>query len=143
MPTYLDETLHDRYAREHADHLARLAKMTPEQIAEIELSLHNALAEVDRLRAKASQGGEAAAMLARFGQIEFEITQGKHTAASVFTQMRTAALYTHPADQLADDLTMVKVPREFLERAERNLCSGGEAYQVQRELRALLNGGQE
>lgn len=59
MPTYCDETLHDRYAREHADHLARLAKMTPEQIAEMELSLHNAMAEVDRLRAKASQGGEA------------------------------------------------------------------------------------
>lgn len=59
MPTYCDETLHDRYAREHADHMARLAKMTPEQIAEMELSLHNAMAEVDRLRAKASQEGEA------------------------------------------------------------------------------------
>lgn len=59
MPTYGDETLHDRYAREHADNLARLSKMTPEHIAEMELSLHNALAEVDRLRAKASQGGDA------------------------------------------------------------------------------------
>jgi hypothetical protein len=47
MPTYGDETLRDRYAREHADHMARLAKMTPEQIAEIELDLHNALAERD------------------------------------------------------------------------------------------------
>lgn len=61
MPTHNDETLHDRYAREHADHMARLAKMTPEQIAEMELSLHNAMAEVDRLRANACQGGEAVA----------------------------------------------------------------------------------
>lgn len=50
MPTYGDETLHERYQREHADHLARLAKMTPEQIAEMAMSLHNALAEADRLR---------------------------------------------------------------------------------------------
>lgn len=64
MPTYGDETLHDRYAREHADHMTRLAKMTPEQIAEMELDLHNALAEVDRLRAQASQGGEAVEVVA-------------------------------------------------------------------------------
>lgn len=64
MPTHGDETLHDRYAREHADHMARLAKLTPEQIAEMELSLHNALAEVDRLRAQLpSQGGEAVEVL--------------------------------------------------------------------------------
>lgn len=103
MPTHNDETLHDRYAREHADHMARLAKMTPEQIAEMELSLHNAMAELDRLRAQLpSQGGEAVAMRQRFSQIEDEIMAGKHTAASVFTQMRTAALYTHPADQVAE-----------------------------------------
>ena len=68
MPTYGDETLHDRYAREHADHLARLAKMTPEQIAEMELSLHNAMAEVDRLRANACQGGEAVEVVAYHGK---------------------------------------------------------------------------
>lgn len=59
MPAFGDETLHDRYAREHADHMARLAKMMPEQIAELELSLHNALAEVDRLRAQAQAAPEA------------------------------------------------------------------------------------
>lgn len=64
MPTHNDETLHDRYAREHADHLARLAKLTPEQIAEMELSLHNALAENAALRAQLhSQGGEAVEVL--------------------------------------------------------------------------------
>ena len=72
--------------------------------------------ERDDLRAQLpSQFGEAVAMRQRFSQIEDEIMAGKHTAASVFTQMRTAALYTHPADQVADDLTMVKVPRELLE----------------------------
>ena len=64
MPTFGDETLRDRYAREHADHLARLAKMTPEQIAEMELDLHNAMAELDRLRAQLpNQGGEAVAQV--------------------------------------------------------------------------------
>jgi hypothetical protein len=55
----------------------------------------------------ASQGGEAVAMRQRFSQIEDEIMDGKHTAASVFTQMRTAALYTHPADQVADPLKQI------------------------------------
>lgn len=38
-----------------------------------------------------SVGGEK--MRERFSQIENEIMAGKHTASSVFTQMRTAALY--------------------------------------------------
>lgn len=33
----------------------------------------------------------------RFDQIEDEVARGKHTAASVFTQMRTAAMYIRPA----------------------------------------------
>ena len=36
--------------------------------------------------------GQEEAMKARFDQIEREIMEGQHTAASVFTQMRTAAL---------------------------------------------------
>lgn len=59
--------------------------------------------DIAKLRAQLpSQGGEAVAMRQRFSQIEDEIMAGKHTAASVFTQMRTAALYTHPADQVAE-----------------------------------------
>lgn len=33
----------------------------------------------------------------RFDEIEDEVARGKHTAASVFTQMRTAAMYIRPA----------------------------------------------
>tara|TARA_Y100000758_G_scaffold264259_2_gene203509 strand:+ start:574 stop:1221 length:648 start_codon:yes stop_codon:yes gene_type:complete len=39
---------------------------------------------------------EQEAMRKRFDQIEREVCEGKRTAASVFTQMRTAALYTTP-----------------------------------------------
>ena len=51
----------------------------------------------------AAQGfrdGQAAAqdeLRKRFDEIEFEVAQGKHTAASVFTQMRIAAMYIRPA----------------------------------------------
>lgn len=59
MPTYGDETLHERYQREHADNLARLAKMTPEQIAEMELSFHNQIAELQtQLRLAAGDADE-------------------------------------------------------------------------------------
>ena len=39
---------------------------------------------------------EQEALRKRFDEIEREICEGKHTAASVFTQMRTAAFYTAP-----------------------------------------------
>lgn len=65
MPTHNDETLHDRYTRDHLTHLARLATMTPDQIAAMELDLHNAIAEVGRLRVQLpSQGGEAVEVVA-------------------------------------------------------------------------------
>jgi hypothetical protein len=49
-------------------------------------------------------------LLARFGQIEFEIMQGKHSAASVFTQMRTAAVYLAPP---SPDAELVSLLREI------------------------------
>ena len=48
--TYNDETLRERYQREHAEHLARLAALTPEQIDEMIVSHHNAMAAADSLR---------------------------------------------------------------------------------------------
>lgn len=98
MPTYGDETLHERYAREHADHMARLAKMTPEQIAEMELDLHNALAEVDRLRAQASQGGEAVAWRVT-GRDGLTITAQYPEWAEADCLLTITPLYTRPADQ--------------------------------------------
>lgn len=81
-----------------------------------------------------SQGGEAVAMRQRFSQIEDEIMAGKHTAASVFTQMRTAALYTHPADQVADG---VVVSRELLLRIAVP-ATATDKNNALSELRALL-----
>lgn len=55
------------------------------------------------------------------------------------------ALYTHPADQVEDDLTMVKVSRELLERALKADASIGanaiqlaDGWNAMAELRALL-----
>lgn len=50
MPTNHDESPLQRQERDHQSYLAMLAKMTPEQIAGLELQLHNALAECERLR---------------------------------------------------------------------------------------------
>jgi len=49
MPTFHEETLQQRYERERRDHLARLATLTPEQIAEMEMKLHNASAQCDQM----------------------------------------------------------------------------------------------
>jgi hypothetical protein len=44
MPTYHDETLQQRYAREHQQYLALCGSMTAEQVADLQLQLNNALA---------------------------------------------------------------------------------------------------
>lgn len=49
-------------------------------------------------------------------------------------------LYTHPVDQVADDLTMVKVPRELANIAALHLENSGYT-ETGKKLRALLNGG--
>lgn len=88
MPTFVDETLRDRYAREHADHMARLARMTPEQIAELELSLHNALAERDALAADNQRQRQAlerltiAAMDADIGYLDAAISNAEAALAA-------------------------------------------------------------
>lgn len=53
MATHNDETLHERYAREHETELAIMAKMKPEDIYALSLELHNANASCDALRAEA------------------------------------------------------------------------------------------
>ena len=49
----------------------------------------------------------------RFVEIERDIMEGKHTAASVFTQMRTAAIYMAQPSAVPDGCTIA--PRELLE----------------------------
>ena len=95
-PGYLDQAVIDRVAEISARHLEeisrRLAEPSPAQ---------------DELRK-------------RFDEIEDEVARGKHTAASVFTQMRTAAMYIRPAQTeqqpeqsgLAEALERVKLTEE-------------------------------
>lgn len=55
---------------------------------------------------------------------------------------KAVPLYTHPADQVADDLTMVKVSRELLYAITDPSIHGYDAVVTAIErLRALLNGG--
>lgn len=51
---------------------------------------------------------------------------------------KAVPLYTHPADQVEDDLTMVKVSRELLEQIAVELEHDNDRYFLGRELRALL-----
>ena len=52
-------------------------------------------------------------------------------------------LYTHPAEQVADDLTMVKASRELLDQIAVELEHDNDRYLLGREIRALLNGGRK
>lgn len=50
MPTHQDETLQQRYAREHQDYLKLCGSMTAEQVADVQLRLNNALAREQALQ---------------------------------------------------------------------------------------------
>ena len=92
---------------------------------------------------KPSQGGESVAW-----HTEDHLTDKSATTYDPEIAKRWRAkgwpvtpLYTHPADQVADDLTMVKVSRELLEQIAVELEHDNDRYFLGRELRALLNGG--
>jgi hypothetical protein len=50
MPTNQDETVGQRYTREHQDYLKLCENMTGEQVADLQLQLHNALARTEALQ---------------------------------------------------------------------------------------------
>lgn len=58
MPTHQDETLPQRYAREHQDYLKLCGSMTAEQVADIQLQLHNSLAREQALQQRLTAADE-------------------------------------------------------------------------------------
>lgn len=67
-----------------------------------------------------------------------ELTPAGTALMSVRQHRRILAAATHPADQVADDITMVKVSRELLERAIYNMELAEIDGPTYRELRSLL-----
>lgn len=92
----------------------------------------------DHLNARAqppSQGGVAVAWRVT-GRDGLTVTAQYPEWAEADCLLTITPLYTHPADQVEDDLTMVKVSRELLERAVGNGL--GSSIKAMGELRALL-----
>jgi len=63
MPTHQDETLPQRYAREHQDYLKLSGSMTAEQVADIQLQLHNSIAREQALQQRLTAADERADVL--------------------------------------------------------------------------------
>ena len=101
--------------------------------------LPEAIASMNTRAQLPSQGGNAVAWL--------NVATGCVTTLPVVVMdwddegEEVQSLYTHPADQVADDLTMVKASRELLEQIAVELEHDNDRYFLGRELRALLNGG--
>ena len=83
--------------------------------------VHALKQERDELRTKLpSQGGEAVEVVGWLGGNGIHAERQNATGApfplmTVAQHQRILAAATHPADQVADDLTMVKVSRELLQ----------------------------
>lgn len=88
-----------------------------------------------------SQGGEAVAWRVT-GRDGLTVTAQYPEWAEADRLLTITPLYTHPADQVVDDLTMVKVSRELLYAITDPSIHGYDAVVTAIErLRALLNGG--
>lgn len=106
MPTHHDETLQQRYAREHQDYLKLCGSMTAEQVAGLQLQLNNAL-------------GREAALQARLEQKRIEIIDESTKAIESYgkvsdmqRRMDVACDLLHIASmKLADRLTFKESPR--------------------------------
>ena len=58
MTTHQDETLPQRYAREHQDYLKLCGSMTAEQVADLQLQLNNSLAREQALQQRLTAADE-------------------------------------------------------------------------------------
>ncbi len=58
MPTHKDETLPQRYAREHQDYIKLCGSMTAEQVADLQLQLNNALARGQAMQQRLTAADE-------------------------------------------------------------------------------------
>ena len=63
VPTHQDETLPQRYAREHQDYLKLCGSMTAEQVADHQLQLNNSLAREQALQQRLTAADERADVL--------------------------------------------------------------------------------
>ena len=63
MPTLQDETLPQRYASEHQHYLKLCGSMTAEQVADLQLQLHNSLAREAALQQRLTAADERADVL--------------------------------------------------------------------------------
>ncbi len=119
MPTHQDETLQQRYQREHQDYLKLCGSMTAQQVADLHLQLNNALAR-DALQQRLTAADERADVLERLLRQTNELLyaiQGDPGAVpsssidamrgEVFTALKQAKPETiaghHPACRAVDD----------------------------------------
>ena len=93
MPTHQDETLPQRYAREHQDYLKLCGSMTAEQVADPQLQLNNSLAREQALQHRLTAADERADVLtsALEGMLEY-FPEGHSDGECFSVEMAKAAL---------------------------------------------------
>ena len=114
MPTHQDETLHQRYAREHLDYLKLCGSMTAEQVADLQLQLNNSLAREQALQALLTAADEradtATSLVQRYvdnfdTEIEFyeDIQPNDLEHDQVLAEMRVFLAGLKPAEPAKDE----------------------------------------
>ena len=93
MPTLQDETLPQRYAREHQDYLKLCGSMTAEQVADLQLQLHSALAAATTPPQPIYDEAKERELFEVYYRAEFEGNTGNELSDADIKSMRDGPWY--------------------------------------------------
>lgn len=119
VPTHQDETLPQRYAREHQDYLKLCGSMTAEQVADLQLQLNNSLAREQALQQRLTAADERVSVLetalrkikARLDAYSEADMRMPESSVEVCQMIADAAL--KPAEGVGDDTTLEEDREDF------------------------------
>ena len=114
MPTHQDETLPQRYAREHQDYLKLCGSMTAEQVADLQLQLNNSLAREQALQQRLTAADERADVLEGLvGEVLDAVGREPLDLDAVLRLRARMRAALKPAEGVGDDTTLEEDREDF------------------------------
>lgn len=114
MPTNHDETLPQRYEREHQAYLKLCGSMTAEQVADLQLQLNNSLAREQALQQRLTAADERADVLEGLvGEVLDAVGREPLDLDAVLRLRARMRAALKPAEGVGDDTTLEEDREDF------------------------------
>lgn len=113
MPTHHDETLPQRYEREHQAYLKLCGSMTAEQVADLQLQLNNSFAREQALQQRLTAADERADVLEGLLREVQKSARKQDWANGYPTLFASVDAALKPAEGVGDDTTLEEDREDF------------------------------